>query len=361
MSIDRPLHVLILAGGSGTRFWPWSRTDLPKQFLALDGSATLLEQTLRRLDGWVPPEQRWILTRADLVETVHSQVPDFASDRIVGEPEGRDTAPALAFGALRVAALASDSDLLVLPSDHHIDDPQAFAATVARARQALTDDDGLYTFGVTPTEPATGYGYIERDTPTSPGCFSVRAFREKPDRETAEQFLRGGEHFWNAGIFLWRTQTFLEELVRCGEGFARPIETLRGAIASETGVDDAFRTLPKISIDYALLERSDRVRVVEATFPWDDVGTWEAVARLRADRRDLDGNIGEEGAAFLDSSGSVVVRPAGAGEKTIALFGGENLLVVETEDALLVCPRDRAQEVKQVVDHLRGTEAEKTL
>ena len=357
----RPLHVLILAGGSGTRFWPWSRSDLPKQFLALDGSASLLEQTLRRLDGWVPADQRWILTRADLVETVRKQVPDFIPERIVGEPEGRDTAPALALGALQVAGISPDSDLLVLPSDHHIDDPEAFRTTVARARQALANDDGLYTFGVTPTEPATGYGYIERGTPTSPGCFSVRAFREKPDRETAEQFLRGGEHFWNAGIFLWRTETFVEELIRFGEGYATPIDELRAAIASGSATDEAFRKLPKISIDYALLERSDRVRVVEATFPWDDVGTWEAVARLRADRRDLDGNIGEAGAAFLESSGSLVVRPAGAGEKTIALFGVEDLLVVETEDALLVCPRNRSQEVKQVVDHLRGTEAEKTL
>ena len=353
------LHALILAGGSGTRFWPWSRAAHPKQFLAIDGHASLLARTHERLEGWIAPENRWVLTRADLVETVAEELPTLDPAHILGEPEGRDTAPALALGALRVAAVDPDALLLILPSDHHIADPAAFRATVDRAVSALTADDGLYTFGVTPTEPATGYGYIERGDATGhPGCASVRAFREKPDRATAEAFLADGGYFWNAGIFLWRASTFLAELARASTEFAAGIESLGGVFERDDGPDalaDAFRSLPKISIDFALLEKSDRVRVVEAAFPWDDVGTWEAVPRLRAEAADRDGNIVDRGVVTTDCRRAVVVRgdDVEASERVIVLHGVEDMLVVDTGDALLVCPRARAQEVRGVVETLR--------
>lgn len=358
------LHALVLAGGSGTRFWPWSRKGYPKQFLALDGRETLIASTFSRLDGWIDPGNRWVLTRADLVETVSGALPDLPQRQILGEPEGRDTAPALALGALRVAIENPDALLLVLPSDHHIADPEAFRQTVDRAVRALEANDGLHTFGVTPTEPATGFGYIERgDETDTPGCFSVRGFREKPDLETAERFLAAGNYLWNAGIFLWRASTFLEELARTATDFTEGLSRLRGALQAgdEAAVAAAFRLLPKTSIDYALLEHSDCVRVVEATFPWNDVGTWEAVGNLRAEGTDAAGNVLDQGALAIDSSDSVVIqageriraeRASGERDRAIVLLGVEDLLVVETDDALLVCPRNRAQEVRAVVEAL---------
>ncbi len=348
------LHALILAGGSGTRFWPWSREARPKQLLALDGERSLLENTLDRLEGWVDPARRWILTRTDLLPSIRDLLPDYPPERILAEPERRDTAPALALAALVVRSVDPGGILLVVPSDHYIADPSAFRATVESAQRALLVDDALYTFGVTPTEPAIGYGYIERGDPTaSSGVCSVRAFREKPDRPTAEAYLASGEHLWNAGIFLFRGATFLEELERHAPDFRDGLAALGDAIEggrNPEAIAEGFRRLPRISVDYALFERSDRVRVVEAAFPWDDVGSWEAIPRLRGAEADDAGNLlGPEDVA-IDCHGSVALSGEG---RTIALLGVEDLLVIDSGDAVLVCPRNRAQEVRTVVEELR--------
>jgi mannose-1-phosphate guanylyltransferase len=348
------LHALILAGGSGTRFWPWSRAARPKQFLALDGERTLLEHTLDRLEGLVPPEHRWILTRSDLLDSVQALLPKFPTDRIIVEPEGRDTGPALALGALTVRATDPEAQLLALPSDHHIADPAAFRAVVERARAALEDEDALYTFGITPTEPATGFGYIERGEPTgSSGVRRVLGFHEKPELRLAEEYVASGEHFWNAGIFLWGATTFLDELAEVAPDFRESLGALGRSLTGEpdpVSVAAAFRKLPKISIDYALLERSDRVRVVEAEFPWDDVGSWEAISRLRRSGLDPDGNLVDADGLTLDCRNTVAL---GQGGTTLVLLGVEDLLVVQSDDAILVCPRSRAQEVRKVVEELR--------
>lgn len=358
-STNVPLHALVLAGGSGTRFWPWSRRDRPKQFLPVDGGSTLLERTLERLDGLVAPDRRWILTRSDLTDSVTALLPHLPRERIVAEPEGRDTAPALVLGACAVAAVDPDALLLVVPSDHHIADPGAFRATVERAQETLLADDGLYTFGVTPTGPETGFGYIERgERSAGEGAFAVRAFREKPDRATAERYLADAGFLWNAGIFLWRARTFLDEIARVAEGFAEGLAALERCTGSETDAearDAAFRTLPRISVDYALLERSDRVRVVEAEFPWDDVGSWDALPRLRG--TDEAGNVTLGDTVLIDTVGSVVA----SGKRTVVVIGAEDLLVVETEDAILVCPRDRAQDVRRAVEELRARDREELL
>jgi len=357
------LHALVLAGGSGTRFWPWSRESRPKQCLALDGERSLIERTLERLDGLVHPERRWVLTRADLADSVRALVPGLPAERLLAEPEGRDTAPALALAALRIRAEDPGAILLALPSDHHIADAGAFRRTVERAVAALERDDALYTFGVQPREPATGFGYIELGEPTgSPGVRHVRAFREKPDLATAERYVAGGEHRWNAGIFLWRADTFLDELERVSPDFRPGLSALEAALGAPSpcagsvpadaagAIAAAFARLPRISIDYALLERSGRVRVVDADFPWDDVGSWEAIARLRRGESDAAGNVvGEDGLA-IGSRDSLALAPRG---KAIVLLGVEELLVIDSPDALLVCPRHRAQEVKGVVEELR--------
>ncbi len=350
------LHALVLAGGSGTRFWPWSRKIAPKQLLALDGRQCLLEVTLDRLHGLVEEENRWILTRADLTSAVTEALEDFPIRRILAEPEGRDTAPALVLGAWRIARENPDALLLALPSDHHIEDVDAFQATMNRAISAIAVDDGLYTFGMTPSEPATGFGYIERGAQAADaGVYQVAQFCEKPNRATAEEFLASGDYYWNSGMFLWKAATFLEELQAVAPEFGAGLEALN-SLPSE-GVDDdqflrAFQLLPKTSIDYALLERSERVRVVEANFPWDDVGTWEAVSRLREGTVDPHGNCLDSDTVAVDSRESVTVQVDS--NRTVVLLGVEDLLVVDTPDALLVCPRDRSQDVKEVVERLLG-------
>jgi len=355
------VHALILAGGSGTRFWPWSRRMRPKQLLAIDGEATPLARTEARLEGWIPPERRWVLTRAELAPRISPELPSVSQERAILEPEGRDTAPALVLGALRILAEDPEAALLVLPSDHHIPDSAAFRSAVDRGIAALEAEDALYTFGVTPSGPATGYGYIERGESTAAeGISTVARFTEKPDLATAESYLRSGGHLWNSGIFLWRASTFLEELVRCSPEFEGGIEALEASLRSDppgpsspTG-EEAFHALPRRSVDRALLERSARVRVVEAGFPWDDLGSWEAVARLRGGEVDGDGSLLDPAVFASDSRGLLVLRPDGdPGGRPIVLHGVEGLLVVETADALLVCPRERSEEVREVVARLR--------
>ena len=352
--MNAQLHALILAGGSGTRFWPWSRRKAPKQFLALDGRQCMLDATLDRLHGFVEEENRWILTRADLAAAVTTTLESFPLGRILSEPEGRDTAPALVLGAWRIARENPEALLLVLPSDHHIEDLDAFQATMNRAISAIEVDDGLYTFGITPHEPATGFGYIERGAETTcSDVYRVAKFCEKPNRSTAAEFVASGGYYWNSGIFLWRATTFLEELRSVAPEFGAGLDALSSLTSDEFAENqflEAFQLLPSTSIDYALLERSQRVRVVDANFTWDDVGTWEAVSRLREGAVDRHGNSLDSGTVAVDSRDNVTVQVAP--DRTVVLLGVENLLVVDTPDALLVCSRDRPQDVKDVVERL---------
>ena len=314
----------------------------------------MIAETIRRVEPLCPPENVWVLTRADLRERVRETVPEIAPERVIAEPEGRDTAPCLVLGAACVERVAPDARLLVLPADHVIPDIDAFCATVRGALEILENSGGLFTFGVEPDHPATGYGYIRRrevepETSGRAACFPVDEFREKPDEATARRYLEEGGYYWNAGIFLWSTSEFRSALdahaPELTEGW-RALAALGPAIGdpTDTRFQEAFRTLPRISIDYALMEKASNVRVCEARFPWDDVGSWRAVERYRD--ADSHGNV-TDGRTLLVESGANTVL---AGERLVALLGVEGLLVVETPDAVLVCPRDRVEEVRKIVD-----------
>lgn len=358
MSAISRLHVLVLAGGSGTRFWPQSRRSVPKQFLPLAGEDSLLAETIARVDGLVPADNVWVLTRQDLQDGVAARVPGMRTDRIIAEPEARDTAPCLVLAAARIAQVDPEATLLILPADHMIVEPDKFRQCIQGAVTSLGEIDGLLTFGVAPTYPATGYGYVQRrDEPgISAGdsrCYAVDGFREKPTEEKAKEYIADGRYLWNAGIFLWHLNTFREALERCSpdlwQGWQR-LHELGAALEdpSEPAVAERFRELPRISIDYALMEKADNVRVVIADFPWDDIGSWSAVGRYHA--HDAAGNVTRGRVQLSDGRDNTILA---TGERVVAVLGVEGLVVVDTPDALLICPRDRAEEVKKLVDGVK--------
>jgi mannose-1-phosphate guanylyltransferase len=333
---DPALHVVLLAGGSGTRFWPASRTSCPKQFLALDGRAPLLVRSWQRARRLVPASRLWVVAPRTLVARVRRVLPELRADRVVVEPTPRDTAPAVALATSRVAQVERDAVLAILPTDHVIADERAFARAVHTAVAAARSRDALVCLGVTPDRPATGFGYLEcAARPRSGDVVAVRRFVEKPTRARAQRFLRAGTYLWNAGMFVWRAERFIRELERVAPAIA---EAIAAHLAGRRG---AWAGATKRSVDFAVMEHARNVAVVPLDAGWDDVGSWDAAARLRA------AADGEH--VLLDSPDSAVF----ADRRVVAVLGVPGVIVVDAADALLVVARERAQDVKAVVDELR--------
>src|SRR3954469_1290370 len=289
------LYALILAGGSGERFWPLSRRARPKQLLRLVGEQTLLEQAVARLDGLVPAERLVILTTGDREAAVRELLPQVPKENIVAEPAKRDTAAAVALGAGWVAARDHSATMAVLPADHVINDTAAFQQTLAVAAAAAEETGALVTIGIKPTWACPGYGYIEqgeavklRTAAKEAAVHRVIRFREKPNTDLAESFIRKGNFRWNAGMFVWSVPSVLSEFNRHTPELANFISQLCVPGNFQKTLRDRFRGLPKISFDYAIMEKADRVLVVEAAFDWDDVGSWSAVSKYF--KSDPDGN-----------------------------------------------------------------------
>jgi mannose-1-phosphate guanylyltransferase len=338
-----------MAGGSGTRFWPRSRGRLPKQLLPIVGRRSLLADTLARVRPLVGARRTWVVTASGHAAAVRREARGVPRGNVLVEPQGRNTAAAIALAALRLADDAPDAVMIVLPADHAVGDATAFRDTLARASELAATTDRLVTIGVPPTYPETGYGYIqvgEALEPATKGAHAVARFIEKPDHERAAALIAGGDVLWNAGIFAWRVERIVAELRRWLPDLMTPLEAARRR-GTATALARAYRGLPAISIDHGVLERAEHVGVVRATFPWSDVGSWAAVADLW---RDGDAANAVRGTAvMLDSAGCVV----DAGTRLVALVGVRDLIVVDTPDAVLVCPTDRAQDVRLVVDELR--------
>jgi len=345
-----PLYVLVLAGGSGERFWPLSRRTRPKQLLSLFSEQTLLEATLRRLDGLVPPENILVLTNADQLDGVRAVAKGLPAENIVAEPAKRDTAAAIALGVGWVAARASGATMVVLPADHLINDTAGFQRTLRIAAHAAERTSELVTIGIKPTWACPGFGYIElgapltlADAPAGPAVYNVERFREKPSAELAEQFLAQGNFRWNAGMFIWSIPAILNAFERYAPPLADFVARLRtGDFAAL--LRDVFPTLPKISIDYAIMEKAGRVLVVEAGFDWDDIGSWTAVAKYLPEAGAQ--NHANTEVRLIDAGNNIVFS---SGKKLVALMGVHDLIVVETGDALLVCHRHEAEKIKQLV------------
>ncbi len=353
--MSQSLYALILAGGSGERFWPLSRRARPKQLLRLISDKTLLEDTVARLDGLVPREQILILTNVEQEKSVRALLPKFPSENIIAEPAKRDTAAAVALGAGWVAGRDHMATMVVLPADHVIKDTAAFQKTVRAAAAAAEETGALVTIGLKPTWACPGFGYIEqgaavklRDTKTADTRINrVLRFREKPNAELAESFLRKGNFRWNAGMFVWSVPSVLSEFNRHTPELASFISQISVPNNFAKALSERFAKLPKISFDYAIMEKADRVLVVEATFDWDDVGGWQAVASYFA--KDEQANASNCNITAVDSTNNIVFDQDGT---KVALLGVHNLIVVRTGDAMLVCHRHQAEKIKHLIGKL---------
>ena len=351
--MSNPIYALILAGGSGERFWPLSRRSRPKQLLRLVSERTLLEETVARLEGLVSLERTLILTNVEQEKAVRDLLKTFPKQNIIAEPAKRDTAAAVALGAGWVAACDHAATMLTLPADHVIADRGAFQETMKTAAAAAEETGALVTIGIKPNWACPGFGYIEQGEQVrlrGDGKIAVHRvvrFREKPNVDLAESFLRKGNFRWNAGMFVWSVPTVLSEFNRHTPELADFISQVRSAKGLEKTLRERFAKLPRISFDYAIMEKADRVLVVEASFDWDDVGSWQAVARYF--KKDEHGNVANRALTALGSSDNIVFND---GETTVALVGVHNLIVVRTGDAILICDRHDAEKIKNLVGKL---------
>ena len=348
---------VVLAGGRGERFWPLSRRHRPKQLLPLLSERSMLADTLARLDGLASPRDAWVITARDLHGAVREAVPQVPHAHVVGEPVGRNTAPAIAVACWWLRNAGDDVAIVVLPSDHRIEPASVFRAEVERAARLALERRAIVTFGIPPTRPETGYGYIEVGAALegAPEFHTVAAFREKPNAETAARYLADGKHVWNAGMFVFPPSVMLEELAAHAPDVAGPLTKLpdRPHEGSEEALERYYASVPSISIDYAVMERSHRAVVARAGFAWDDLGSWAALATPES--VDAEGNVARGPALLLESRGVVAFSDGGL----VATLGVENLIVVRTGDVTLVCARDRAQDVRAIVERLKRGEAGK--
>jgi mannose-1-phosphate guanylyltransferase len=350
---DPALNALILAGGSGTRFWPLSRRRRPKQLLALDGEDSLLRATVLRLAPVVEARSIWVCTTRDLAGAVRRELPEVPPEQILIEPEGRNTAPAIGWSVRSMPAAVRAGVVAVLPADHRVGEPERFRDTLAGAARVVAARDEVMTLGVTPRWAETGYGYLELEEGeqlAEGDCVRrVRRFLEKPSPEDAARFAGSGRHLWNAGIFLFRGDRLLELLARHEPELARGLEEIA---AAPERLAEVYPRLPARSIDYAVMEKLDSLATLPLDCGWSDLGSWEALAEVLP--ADALGNTGRGDCLAVDATGNLLFSDAG----TVAVLGVEGLVVVRTGDAVLVMPRHRSQEVRRLVRELgdRGRE-----
>ena len=340
-------HAVIIAGGRGVRFWPRSRIDRPKQLLAPLGGATLLRRTFERLGRSFPAENIWVLTAQHLLEAVSAELPEVPSGRLIGEPVPRGTAPAAGLAAALIQREDADALMGVFPADHHIDNEQQYLELLESALAAAATDR-LVVLGIQPQRPDTGFGYIEFADPIQPGqsqAVSVKRFREKPDLQTAEQFLQSEQVYWNSGQFFWKAGVLAQEMQRQLPDTWKTLATIAGAAAEELRgrLAERYGECAHVSVDTGILERSDRVSGLAAPdIGWSDLGSWESLRALVP--QDASGNCSPTPSTPVRSSGNYLDVPG----KHVALLGVSDLVIVETADALLVCPRQEAQNLREV-------------
>jgi mannose-1-phosphate guanylyltransferase len=355
-------HAVILAGGRGTRFWPRSRTRTPKQLINIVGKSTMLQQTVERLRPLIPSDRIWSVTNAEQAVALRKQLPPPARKKVLTEPLGRNTAAAIGLAAIHIRYTAKgDALMAVLPADHYIARPDRYRQIVSAALDVARAQGRMVVLGIPPTRPETGFGYIERKEPPSTvdgfTVFPVRRFTEKPELAIAEEYIASGMYQWNAGMFFWRVSTFLEALRKFLPATHQAMESLSRHIGKRSYDSQLKKIYPKlenISVDYAILEKaaasdataadqSGNVFVIPAEVGWSDIGSWAAVYELLA--KSQDENILAGAGQTLGAEGNFLWSPG----KFVAAVGIHDLVVVETPDALLICPRDRAQDVAKIV------------
>ena len=398
------IFAIILAGGSGVRFWPLSRETWPKQMLQIVGEDTLLRQTIKRINGFVSPKNIWIVTTEDKAQDIEFHIellgPMAKEIQFIKEPLGRNTAPAIGLAAIYLHHLSPESVMIVMPSDHAISDTENFFSDLRLAIQGAMEDY-LVTFGIKPSRPETGYGYIKVDHSSKiqvKGLVKVERFVEKPDLQTAREYFSDGSYFWNSGIFVWKTSKILSEIKAHLPSLYRVLKEIESILFEPGGRDrpdknfelsalsfdhsasqipqsaipgpcsaeqtslgrnpqfsTLYATIEPVSIDYGIMERSTNTLIVPATFQWSDLGNWAALDEVI--EKDDDGNILKGNTIDIGSQGSTIF----AGERVIATIGLRDMVVVDTPDATLVTPKEKVQEVRKIVEVLRKTGREEHL
>jgi mannose-1-phosphate guanylyltransferase len=355
------LHAMIMAGGGGTRFWPRSRKARPKQFLALTSERSLLQEAVERIDGLVPPERTWVITGESYLAETARQLPRLAANRLVGEPFGRDTAACIGVGSALVLGSDPEATMLVMSADHQIEPTDAFCRCVEVAAELASErPTALITFGIPPSFPATGYGYIQRGSGVADrkgiAVYRVDAFREKPNPDLAEQFCAAGNYLWNSGIFVWKAKTILDQLDQNEPAAASAARRIAQAWPRSDRMDvfrREYEPLRRVSIDFAVMEKAPEVLVVQASYHWDDVGSWLALERMN--RPDAQGNTVRATHCGLHTQGCVIVADK---DHLIATVGVRDLLIVQDGNATLVADRKEEGAIKQLVEMLNRPDLE---
>lgn len=343
---------LIMAGGRGERFWPKSRKNLPKQFLSLtDDGKTMIQLTVERILPLVDMQDIYIATNRDYKKLVRKQLPEIPEENILCEPVGRNTAPCIGLGAVHIARKYDDAVMFVLPSDHLIKYNTIFLNTLSDAAEVAEQGENLVTLGITPDYPETGYGYIKfNPNQTMKRAFAVDRFVEKPDLETAKEYLATEQYLWNSGMFIWKVSTILHNMEKYLPETYAGLQRIQNAIATEDEqnvLEREFEAFHSESIDYGIMEKAQNIYILSGSFGWDDVGSWLAVERIRQSNEF--GNVITGNAVTVDTKNTIIE----GGKKLIATVGIEDLIVVDTEDALLICEKDSAGSIKKVLENLK--------
>ncbi|MET3113839.1 mannose-1-phosphate guanylyltransferase [Pedobacter sp. CG_S7] len=351
-------YALIMAGGIGSRFWPVSRTEFPKQFIDFFGiGKTLIQSTYDRFLRICPPENIFIVTNELYTSIIKEQLPNIADNQILAEPIMRNTAPCVAYGAMKIAEINPDATIVVAPSDHTIANLDKFIAAIEQSLTAAANNDCLITLGIQPSRPDTGYGYIqytENTLPTDPKLYKVKLFTEKPNTDLATSFIQSGDFLWNAGIFIWSAKSinkaFEKHLPEMYDIF-KSGQTIYNTSDETAFISNAYQQCTNISIDFGIMEKADNVYVLPAEFGWSDLGTWASIYEMA--EKDYVGNavLPADKVMMFNSSNCMVNVPD---NKLVVLNGLHDYIVVEANDILMVCPRSEEQSVKQIVADLKS-------
>jgi mannose-1-phosphate guanylyltransferase len=358
------MFVVLMAGGTGTRFWPRSRKSYPKQLLNIIGSRSMLQLTYDRIKNLTSPDKILIITNEDQKPKIEEQLPEIPTDNIIPEPFGRNTAPCIGLAATIIKKVQDQNEVMVvLPADHLIGNTASFIKTIKAGVEYIKSNKCLLTLGITPTYPETGYGYIQAGEKFSDSrgmdIYKVKTFAEKPNIETAQRFLKSGDFFWNSGMFIWRVDHILNEIDEHIPELSEDLKQIEDSFNKKNYnkiLKDVYSRTKPISIDYGIMENAKNVCVIKSDFQWNDLGSWEAVYNISP--KDKNGNV-------TDSKQSVIINAQNnyfySSKKLIAAVDVDNLVLVEMDDAILICKRDNSQNVKMIVDHLERKDLDEYL
>ncbi|HAX47818.1 MAG TPA: mannose-1-phosphate guanylyltransferase [Ignavibacteria bacterium] len=351
-------YAIVMAGGVGARFWPYGTSKLPKQFLPIANSSdTMLQLTIKRLKDIVPIEQVFIITNKQYIDLVKKQLPRIPKENIIGEPIGRNTAPCIGLASTILKQYDEKAKMFVVPADHLIENVDEFTKVVNTGLKFVEENDSIVTLGIVPTHPETGYGYIQfiedafyKAEKSDVNIYRVKTFAEKPSLDVAKVFLESGDFLWNSGMFIFRADTMLKQMSELLPDLHHQLLKIEKSIHTqkyESVLEQVFAEIKGISIDYGIMEKAKNVYVIKADLKWSDLGSWDEVSRLRNKDKNNNSVIGD---SFIkDSRNNLIMSPKGF----VGVIGVDDLIIIDTKDGLLICKKDRSQEVKEIVDYLK--------